>query len=84
MEELDKEQNRRLESLEAAGVSRECRINKMDSDINWLKSQFNQVSVDIKEIKDVLILRPSWGVAIALTTLAGLCVSLATYIIFHL
>jgi len=88
---INKEQNRRIEELEKAVHKHEGVISQMGTDLIWIKTELltlkteikNEFS-DMKENIDKYIHRPSWAVSITITTLVGLVVSLASYIIYNM
>ena len=47
--------------------------------VNLEKSQLTMAG-DIKEIKDNLLLRPSWAVSIIITILVSICTGLTIYV----
>ena len=60
-------------------------MNTNNKDINervaTLEAVVQNICSDIKEIKDKLLGRPSWGVSVVITLLTTICCGLSVYLL---
>jgi len=54
----------------------EARVGILESENKNQETEIKNISKDIKEIKDVLLKRPSWAVTVIITLLSTICVGL--------
>lgn len=58
-------------------VTLETRVALTEQSIKTHEGILNNLTDDVKEIKDKLMGRPTWAVSIIITILTGLCIGLA-------
>ena len=52
------------------------RVSLSEQSIKNLKSCYEDIRADVKDIKDNLLKRPSWSVTIIITGLSSICIGL--------
>ena len=62
------------------GVANKTKIDQLRNDFDDLR---DEITTDIKEIKEKLLGRPSWFVCIVIATLATTVATLSTYIVMN-
>ena len=60
--------------------SEQERLTALETNDKNQDACIKQMAEDIKEIKDKLLLRPSWSVSAIITLLTGICVGLIVFV----
>ena len=69
------------------GIQNTVRIENLTAELGELKMEIKEAKLEfnnaVKEIREKLLGRPTWGVTVVLTTLASALVGMGMYIITH-